>query len=58
MVRALASSSADGAIKFGRLRRVSALKQCDHARLYEGMNIAGATGLTEAQKAITSVGSS
>ncbi len=47
----LASGSQDGTIKLWNVKTGKCLKTLRAARLYEGMNITGITGLTEAQKA-------
>lgn len=47
----LVSSSLDGTIKFWDVATGDCCKTLRPERPYEGMNIAGATGLTEAQKA-------
>ncbi|BAZ19410.1 WD-40 repeat-containing protein (plasmid) [Kalymmatonema gypsitolerans NIES-4073] len=49
--KTLASSSADGAIKLWQVETGECIRTMRSPRLYEGMNITGATGLTEAQKA-------
>lgn len=48
--RILASSSADETIKLWNVRTGACLKTLRPDRPYEGMNITGVTGLTEAQK--------
>ncbi|MDJ0596122.1 MAG: NB-ARC domain-containing protein [Pleurocapsa sp. MO_226.B13] len=53
----LASGSQDGTIKLWNLKTDKCFKTLRAARLYEGMNITGAIGLTEAQKAtLTTLG--
>ncbi|MDJ0570116.1 MAG: hypothetical protein QNJ53_13875 [Pleurocapsa sp. MO_192.B19] len=47
----LASSSSDETIKLWDVRTGKCLKTLRYERPYEGMNITGVTGLTEAQKA-------
>jgi WD40 repeat protein len=47
----LVSGSQDETIKLWDVQSGRCLKTLRSDRLYEGMNIAGATGLTEAQKA-------
>jgi WD40 repeat protein len=47
----LASASLDGAIKLWQVKTGTGLRTLQRERLYEGMNIAGVAGLTEAQKA-------
>jgi WD40 repeat protein len=47
----LASGSADETIKLWDAHSGACLKTMRAQRPYEGLNIAGATGLTEAQKA-------
>jgi WD40 repeat protein len=47
----LASGSNDGTIKFWNVQTSGCLKTLRVPRPYEGMNITGVTGLTEAQKA-------
>ncbi|MBD1995682.1 AAA family ATPase [Leptolyngbya sp. FACHB-541] len=47
----LASGSSDGAIKLWQVETGECLQTLRSPRLYEGMNISGTTGLTEAQKA-------
>jgi WD40 repeat protein/transcriptional regulator with XRE-family HTH domain len=47
----LASVGDDGSIKLWDIRRGACLKTLRSARLYEGMNIANAKGLTDAQRA-------
>lgn len=47
----LASGGSDGAIKLWQVETGECLQTLRSPRLYEGMNISGATGLTEAQKA-------
>ncbi|MBD1903622.1 NB-ARC domain-containing protein [Trichocoleus sp. DQ-A3] len=47
----LASGSSDGAIKLWQVETGECLDTLRSPRLYEGMNISGTTGLTEAQKA-------
>ena len=49
--RTLASGSADETIKLWDVETGECLKTLKPERLYEGMNITGATGITEAQKA-------
>jgi WD40 repeat protein len=50
--RLLASGSADATIKFWDVQTGECLKTLQPERPYERMNITGATGLTEAQKAV------
>ncbi|NEQ24136.1 MAG: hypothetical protein F6K28_34440, partial [Microcoleus sp. SIO2G3] len=47
----LASGGSDGAIKLWQVETRECLQTLRSPRLYEGMNISGTTGLTEAQKA-------
>jgi WD40 repeat protein len=47
----LASGGSDGAIKLWQVETGKCLQTLRSPRLYEGMNISGTTGLTEAQKA-------
>ena len=47
----LASGSADGTIKFWDIKTGECLKTLIGERPYEGMNITGVTGLTDAEKA-------
>jgi WD40 repeat protein len=47
----LASGGSDGAIKLWQVKTGECLQTLRSPRLYEGMNISGTTGLTEAQKA-------
>ena len=55
--KTLASSSCDGTIKFWDVKTGECLKTLIAERPYEGMNIAGVTGLTDAEKAtIASLG--
>ncbi len=49
--RTLASGSEDATIKVWDVKTGECLKTLKSAKLYEGMNITGVTGLTEAQKA-------
>jgi WD40 repeat protein len=49
--RTLASGSEDETIKLWDVNTGECFKTLRPARLYEGMNITGATGLTQAQKA-------
>ncbi|NJR61308.1 MAG: AAA family ATPase [Cyanobacteria bacterium CRU_2_1] len=49
--RTLASGSADGTIKLWEVETGEYIKTIRSPRLYEGMNITGITGITDAQKA-------
>ena len=46
----IASSSQDGTVKVWNVTTGSCIQTLQADRLYEGMNIAGVTGLTPAQK--------
>jgi WD40 repeat protein len=48
----LASASLNGSIKLWNAQTGECLKTLRSERAYEGMNITGATGLTEAQKTV------
>jgi WD40 repeat protein len=51
MIQTLASGSADEIIKLWDVQTGKCLKTLRSDRPYEGMNIIGVTGITEAQKA-------
>jgi len=46
----LVSGSEDGSVQLWDVQKCSRLRQLKFDRIYEGMDITGVTGLTEAQK--------
>jgi WD40 repeat protein len=54
--RTLASGSADGAIALWEIETGEGLRTMRTPRLYEGMNIMGVTGVTDAEKSTLKAG--